>query len=209
MEMNEISTGNVSKIIQFSRDYSNSPITIHSVIKNTAFEHLRPLYSALQGFGKLIISSNTNEFMYAVASVIQPEAVAMYVAELEIMFTLLPFAYAVEPTIIEISSNYTKVANNGTIFSTPDIKFTPTSAGDVNIDVNGAVFMVKVPENLVNMQITVDCDIQETYYADGNSKVSINNLTYYNYPLLHTGDNYVKISGNVANTTINVRERWL
>lgn len=129
-------------------------------------------------------------------------------AELDIMFTLLPFAYAVSPNVVNISSDYTKIRNNGTVFSAPEIKFTPTSAGDVNIDVNGAVFMVKVPESLINKEIIVDCDIEETYYSENDSRISINNLTYYNYPLLHTGDNYVRITANAENPTINVRERW-
>lgn len=207
-EMNEISTNKVSHIIQFSRSYSSSPITIATAIRNTSQEHIRTLYNSLRGFGKLTVSSCPDEYMYVVASVLQPEAVAMTMAELNIMFTLLPFAYAVNPTAVNISSNYTKIENNGTVFSAPEIKFTPISAGDVNIDVNGAVFMVKVPESLINKEITVDCDIEETYYVENDSRISINNLTYYNYPLLHTGTNYVKISENTVNPTINVRERW-
>ncbi len=208
-EMNEISTNKVSHIIQLSRSYSSTPLTVHAVIENTSVESIRRLYSSLQGFGKLVLSSNPDEYMYAVASVLQPETVAMTMAELDIMFTLLPFAYAVSTTIKDISSaNYTKVINNGTVFSAPEIRFTPTSAGNVIIDVNSALFSVKVPENLVNREIIIDCDIEETYYVENGNKISINNLTYYNYPLLHTGDNYVKISENAVNSTVNVRARW-
>lgn len=207
-EANEISTNKVSHIIQFSRSYSCSPLTVHAVIKNTSAENIRRLYSSLQGYGRLILSANPDEYICAVASVLQPEAVAMTMAELDIMFTLLPFAYAVNPTVVNISSSYTKVNNNGTVFSAPEIKFTPVSAEDVTIDVNGAVFVVKVPENLINNEITVDCDIEETYYFENDSRISINNLTYYNYPLLHTENNYVKISENAVNATVNVRERW-
>lgn len=208
-EINEISTNRVSHIIQFSRSYSSSPLYVHAVIRNTSTEGIRRLYSALQGFGKLILSSNRDEYMYAVANVLQPEAVAMTMAELDIMFTLLPFAYAVSPTIKGISSTgYTKIVNNGSVFSAPEIRFTPTSAEKVIVDVNSALFSVEVPETLINREIIIDCDIEDTYYTENENRISVNNLTYYNYPLLHTGDNYVRITANAENPTINVRERW-
>lgn len=208
-EMNEISTNKVSHIIQFSRSYSSSPLTVHAVIKNTSAESIRRLYSSLRGYGTLILSANPAEYINAVASVLQPKAVALFVAEIDIMFTLMPFAYAVSSTVKEImSTNYTKIINNGTVFSAPEIRFTPTFAEDVIIDVNGGLFSVKVPENLIGKEIVVDCDIEETYYVEDGNKISINNLTYYNYPLLHTGANYVKISDNTVNPTVNVRERW-
>lgn len=207
-EFNEIATGSVSKLIQFSRTYSNSPIEISAVIKNTSQERLRILYNALRGFGKLIIGKYPDEYLNAVASVLQPVGVAMTMAEINISFTLLPFAYAVNSTTVSFSTDYTRVTNNGTVFSAPEIRFSPTSAGDVIIDVNGGTFVVKVPESLVNREITVDCDAEVTYYRENADKISINYLTYNDYPLLHTGDNYVRYIGNAENSVINVRERW-
>lgn len=207
-EFNEIATGSVSKLIQFSRTYSNSPIEISAVIKNTSQERLRILYNALRGFGKLIIGRYPDEYLNAVASVLQPVGVAMTMAEINISFTLLPFAYAASPTTVSFSTDYTRVTNNGTVFSAPEIRFTPTSAGDLIIDVNGGTFVVKVPESLVNREITVDCDAEVTYYRENADKISINYLTYNDYPLLHTGDNYVRYIGNAENSVINVRERW-
>lgn len=55
-EFNEVATGSVSKLIQFSRTYSNSPIEISAVIRNTSQERLRAVYNALRGFGKLSLS---------------------------------------------------------------------------------------------------------------------------------------------------------
>ena len=207
-EMNEIATGSVSKLIQFSRTYSNSPIEISAVIKNTSQERLRTLYSAVNGFGKLIIGKYPDEYLNAVASVLQPVGVAMTMAEVNISFTLLPFAYAVNPTIVSFSTDYTRVTNNGTVFSAPEIRFTPTSAGDLTIDVNGGTFVIKIPESLINREITVDCDAEVTYYMENANKISIDYLTYNNYPLLHTGDNYIRYIGNAENSIINVRERW-
>lgn len=208
LEFNEIATGSVSKLIQFSRTYSNSPIEISAVIRNTSQERLRTIYNALRGFGKLTVSSCPDEYLNAVANVLQPVGVSMSMAEINIGFTLLPFAYAVKPAIASFSTDYTQVTNIGTVFSAPEIRLTPTSVGDLIIDVNGDTFIVKVPESLINREITVDCDAEVTYYRENSSKISINHLTYNDYPLLHTGDNYVKYIGNAENATINVHERW-
>lgn len=207
-EVNEMSTGSVTKIIQFSRTYSNSLIEISAVIKNTSQERLRTFYSAVRGFGKLTVSSCPDEYLNAVASVLQPVAVAMTMAEVNITFTLLPFAYATNPTIAGFSTDYTSIQNNGKVFSAPEIRFTPVLAGDVTLDVNGAVFLVKVPENLVNTEIIVDCDAEVTYYENGGQKIPINNQTFGNYPLLTTGEVFVRYTGEAANARINVRERY-
>ncbi|MCM1133584.1 MAG: hypothetical protein NC340_08955 [Ruminococcus flavefaciens] len=207
-EMSEFATGSTSKVIQFSRSYGNSPIEISAVIKNTSAERLRTLYSAVRGFGKLVISGNPDEYINAVASVLQPVATAMTMAEIDITFTLLPFAYALNPTIAELTGDYTKIINGSTVFSAPEIRFTPTSAGAVVLDVNGALFIVEVPENLANVEIIVDCDAEVTYFQDGENKISINDITFGNYPLLTTGEVFVRCLGNVAKSSINVRERW-
>ena len=207
-EMNEFPTGSTSKIIQFSRTYSNSPIEISAVIKNTSQERLRTLYSAVRGFGKLTISSCPDEYMNAVASILQPVAVAMTMAELNITFTLLPFAYATNPTIAGFSSDYIEIQNNGTVFSAPEIRFTSTTADNVVLNVNGSQFTVKITENLANTEIIVDCDTEVTYYENNGEKISINNQTFGNYPLLATGETFVSYTGNVVNASINVRERY-
>lgn len=86
----------------------------------------------------------------------------MFVAEIDIMFTLMPFTHAVASTISNISSaNYTKAINNSTVFSAPEIHFTLASAGDVITDVNSALFSAKVPENLAGREIITDCDIEK------------------------------------------------
>ena len=207
-ETNEITTASVSKIIQFSKTYGNSPLEISAVVKDTSTEALRRIYSSLRGFGKLVLSSSPTEFMYAAASVLQPQAVAQKIAELEIGFTLLPFAYALEPTVVDFTATYTEINNPGTVFSAPEIRITAAYGGDVAIDVNGAEFIVAVPDSLINKQIIIDCDSEVTYYCDGDNKISINNLTYNNYPLLHEAKNYVKYNGSLTAADINVRERW-
>ena len=206
-EVNEFSTGTVSKIVQLSQTYSNTPLEVTAVIKNTSPDRLKTLYNAVRGYGKLVLSSSPDEYLNAVASVLQPAPVALSMAEIAITFNLLPFAYAKQPTIAEFTGDYTEVENRGTVFSAPEIRFTPSSAGDVELDLNGAVFTVKVPEELVNFELIVDCDAEVTYY-NAVQKIPINDITYGQYPLLTTGMTTVRYRGNVSHAQINVRERF-
>lgn len=207
-EMNEFPTGSTTKIIQLSRNFSNSQLVIPATIKYTSAENVRMIYSRLRGLGKLILSGSPDEFLYAVATITDPVAVALKTAEINVSFTLLPFAYAINPTIADFSTDYTSVMNNGTFFSAPEIRFTPTTADNVFLNVNGSPFTVKITENLVNTEIIVDCDAEDTYYQNGDEKVSINNQTFGNYPLLTTGETFIQYTGNVVNARINVRERY-
>lgn len=206
--LNEFPTGSVTNIVQLSRNYGNTTLEIPAVIKETSPERIRAIYSRLRGFGKLVLSSNTDEYLNAFAVITDTEAVAQKLAEINISFTLRPFAYALNPTVADFSGDYTSVYNNGTLFSAPVIRFTPTTTGDVLLNVNGSLFTVKIAENLVNTTIIVDCDAEVTYYEANGNKVSINNQTYGAYPLLTTGECFVKYTGNVSGAEINVRERY-
>lgn len=206
-KVSEVAAGSVSKIIQLSRTYENSPLEISTVITETS--SIKDIYSKLRGYGKLVLSSAPDEYINAVANILQPVAVAQDIAELDVSFVLLPFAYAVNPTIVTFADAPTEVNNSGSVFSAPVIKFTPSAAGEATIWVNGAAFIVKIPEYLSGKEIVIDCDAEITYYVDASGiKVSINQLTYNDYPLLHEGTNYVNYTGAVSSAEINVRERW-
>lgn len=208
-EMNEITTAATAKVIQMSKTYSNSPLQIETVIKDTSnTDRMKELYSSLRGFGKLVLSRNMNEYMNAVVSLLQPQPVAMDMAELTVNFTLLPFAYAVDPTVSEIEESYTEIVNNGTVFSAPEIRIVPDTTGEVTINVNDAEFRIVIDERTLGKEIIIDCDAEITYYVENGANVSINNCTYGYYPLLHTGSNWVKYSGSLSAASINVRERW-
>lgn len=201
-----------SKIIQQFKTYDNAEFTISTVITDTATNNIHSIYQALNGFGVLQLSANPEEYMNVKINPLLPEAVALAMAKLIITVQAFPFAYAVEPTSVDLTAatSYTEVNNRGTVFSEPEFRFTPTAAQSFLLNANGGVFRVDVPATLVNKEIIVDCAAQVTYYLDdNNNKVSINYLTYNNYPLLHTGMNYCKHDGGISALTVNVRERWL
>ena len=131
----------------------------------------------------------------------------MHTAELLINFRIMPFAYAVEPTDVQLTAQLTLVPNVGTVFSAPEISFMATGE-TVTITVNGEKFIVTLTSAEQNKEIIIDCEAEVTYYEENGQKVSINAQTKNDYPLLHTGNNYASISSNASWAYINVRERW-
>lgn len=207
-EVNEISApGRTSKIMQLAKTYANASMTIHTVIRDTSPESVRAIYAALNGYGPLQLSSAASEYVNAYADPLIPEAVAMHTAELLINFRCMPFAYAVEPTDVQLTAQLTLVPNVGTVFSAPEISFMATGE-TVTITVNGEEFIVALTSAEQNKEIIIDCEAEVTYYEENGKKVSINAQTKNDYPLLHTGNNYASISSNASWAYINVRERW-
>ena len=83
----------------------------------------------------------------------------------------------------------------------------------VTIDTNGAELFVGIPNAVISngFKVTIDCGLYLIYYTDteGN-KVNIMNYSSYDLPLLHTGTNYMKYSGeNVSKVDVIINERWL
>lgn len=203
--------GRTAKIMQQSTVYGNADFTIQAVIADAEPENVRQIYQALNGPGVLQISTAPAEYLDVYIQALVPEAVALLMAELPISVTALPFAKAVEPTVVDLSgaSQNTLVPNPGTVYSEPEIRFTAT--GDqVTIYVNGKPFIVELTANEQGREVIIDCEAEVTYYvSDGGQKVSINSQTRYDYPLLHTGDNYIYYDGSVSAMSCCVRERWL
>ncbi len=120
--------------------YVNESITINAVISDCSKIPL--IYSSLTGEGTLILSTALGEYMNARVEPLIPQGVALSTAELPITFDCFPFAYAVEPTEVEIASGmrYTEVENTSSVYSAPiiAIEITPASAtilkGDVDFD---------------------------------------------------------------------------
>lgn len=118
--------------------YDNQPLTISVVISDKS--KINQIYSTLTGEGKLILSTNLNEYMNVRVEPLVPKGVALDMAELSITFDCYPFAYAVTPSVVSIGTTYTQVENNSSIYSAPiiAIKTTKTSSsilkGDVNFD---------------------------------------------------------------------------
>lgn len=208
-EISEIAApGRTSKIMQMSKTYANASMTVQTVITDTSSESVREIYAALRGYGQLILSSAPGEYINAYADPLVSEAVAMNTAELPVNFRLLPFAYAVEPTVVQLTAQQqTLIRNQGTVFSAPEIRFTATGE-TVTVNVNGLDFIVSLTETEQDKEIIIDCEAEVAYYIANEQKVSINAQTANDYPLLHTGDNYITITGTVSAASISVNERW-
>lgn len=272
--------------------YDNQNLTINAVISDAS--KMRQIYSTLTGEGKLILSTNLNEYMNVRVEPLISQGVALDMAELPITFDCYPFAYAVTPTEFELSHTYTEVNNNSSIYSAPifEIEITPNEhpilKGDINFDgkvttadaalllaeiarlnagqpgeftpeqfeaadmnddgllttadaslliakiaemskggdyepttaastlainVNGAELIVGLPSEVLTNGFTVyvDCTLYLIYYYDTEGDmVNIMNYSSLDLPLLHTGVNYIKYSGeDVAGMAVTINERWL
>ena len=215
-EVSEVTrAGSARKIIQESKTFGNADFVINTVIAEASPENVRSIFSKLSGFGKLLISTAPQEYLDVFIKPLVPEAKALTMAELPINVTALPFAYAVNPTVVDITeaSPYVAVENAGTVYSQPEIRFTKLTHSDTVINVNGKGFTIKDPAKgepvEAGYEIIIDCDVEVAYFVRSNGeRVSINSDTYGDFPLLHTGTNYVTHSGDLESASIKVNERW-
>lgn len=201
--------GGIRKVMQRMSTFDNASFTIETYMDDASPENIRKICKALNGSGKLVISTAPDEYLDVILDPIKPEPVALLAAEISISVTAYPFAYAVSPTEVDLTgaTEYTAVENIGTVFSAPEIRL--KGSGDVTITVNGADFIIKIPSDLNSKEIIIDCDSQVAYYTDGDNRIAITHRTYNNFPLLHEGTNYIKYTGTVSEMKCNVRERWL
>ena len=202
--------GHISNAYYLTGRYANREISVVLGIKDKS--KLRTLYSLLTGTGQLILSSEPDKYYKVIRIEKTPERMSVRFGKVEVRFTVEPFAYAVSPTELDLTSasSYMKVPNAGTMFSAPEIRFVPT-AEQVKVDVNGAEFIVSgLLEQAANgFTVVIDCDLEVVYYISGDQKIDITYKSKNNFPLLHTGDNYIKHNGAVSSMSVNVKERWL
>lgn len=118
--------------------YSNQSLPISAVIADKT--KIQQIYSTLHGEGKLVLSTNTTEYINCIVEPLVPQGVALDMAELSITFDCYPFAYAISPTVVQIGTSATVVDNTSSIYSAPVIKIdlqpddAPILKGDVNFD---------------------------------------------------------------------------
>lgn len=269
--------------------YENMDFAIECVISDMS--RYAEICGILSGEGVLEVSTHPGEHLHCEVYPIEPDGVAMNMAEAEITFDCEPFAYAVESSVYDIGKGFTEVPNNGTIYSAPTITFdviaaeAPMLMGDVNFDgvvdasdaslvsaeynrilngeeltftpeqnaaadmngngeidlqdvskilsiyaqgqtdhsysvvaekyvninVNGEELIVGLPSAAVRSgyPVTIDCSVPLLYYTTSDGKkVNIMQYSKGDFPLLKTGTNYVKYSGDVENVKITVNERW-
>ena len=218
-EVGEISVpGRTSKLIRRTGIYRSADLTIETVIENASPENLRSIYSVLHGRGRLVLPGEEDVYLNAEVQQLAPEPVALFMGELPVHFSLSPFAYAIEPTISEISAGtgWTEIMNSGSVYSEPELRFHPGS-GTVVISVNGAELSIDMPLEVTtagaeaaDWWIVADSEVPIIYYEDSNgAKYSMTQYTSGDMPLLHTGTNYIRYTGDCSAMQINVRERWL
>ena len=201
-------SGGIRKVMQRMNTFDNASFSIETYADDASPENIHKIFKALNGSGKLVISTAPDEYLDVILSPITPEPVALLAAEISVSVTARPFAYAVMPAIADLTgaTNYTEIENKGTVFAAPEIRL--KGSGDVTINVNGAEFIIKIPSGLDSKEIIIDCDSQVAYYMDGDSMISVTHRTYNNFPLLHEGKNYIKYTGTVSEMKCSVRERW-
>jgi phage-related protein len=268
--------------------YDNQTLSINAIIADSS--KIRQIYSTLTGEGRLILSTNTNEYINCRVETLIPTGVALDMAELPLTFDCYPFAYAITPTAVEIGTDYTIVNNTSSIYSAPIIRIdlqqddAPILKGDVNFDgkitpvdasmvlaeianiaagtptftpeqfaaadmddsgtltaadasailaiyadgqshdpetpaqnvmiyTNGAQLIVGIPDEVIanGFSVYIDCGLYLIYYYDvTGDMVNIMNYSSLDLPLLHTGENFMKYSGeNVTKVTVTINERWL
>lgn len=203
-------TGHTSDAYYTTGRYDHKEIPVVLGIKDKS--KLRALYSWLTTTGSLIFSTELDKYYKVLKVEKTPERMSVRFGKVSITFTVEPFAYAISPTQINLTeaTDYTAVPNAGTMYSAPEIRFVPT-AEQVTVNVNGKDFVVDGLAEQVSNQNTViiDCDLEVVYYIQSNQKIDITYKSKYNFPLLHTGDNYIKHDGNISSMSVNVKERWL
>ncbi len=208
-EYNELTAaGGIRKVMQKMNTFGNASFSIETYLDDASQDNIRKIFGAISGSGKLVVSTAPGEYLDVIISPISPVPAAFLAAEISVQLTARPFAYAVSPTIVDLTgaTSYAEIENKGTVFSAPEIRL--KGSGDVTITTNGADFIIKIPSDLSNAEIIIDCDAQVAYYMDSGSMISVTHRTYNNFPLLHEGKNYMKYTGTVSEMKCNVRERW-
>lgn len=204
--------GRSSTYIQKSKTYINQQMTIETFLEDITPESLQKIYMAFQGDGKLWLSASPAEYLEVIAEPPDIKAVAYLAGGCSLKFLVKPFARAVNPTVVDISSenSYIQVNNAGTLFSEPEISFRPQTQKTI-ITVNGADFIVNTPDGCsYESTIFIDCEEQIVYFRrpEGNAYTCMQ-YTEGDLPLLHTGENYVRYSGRTQDFKVNVKERFL
>ena len=192
--------------------YPNSELGISAVIADASPAKVKTIYNTLRGYGVLTISTASTEMLYTYARLPVPEAKALLMAELPIIFECEPFAYATTETTVTFDTDLT-VTNNGSVFCDPQITFIASSSS-TDINCNGSTITVTTPTEIVSASypdtysITLDCDGQLAYYTKPNGdKVSCTQNTRGQFPRFNVGQNTLQ-RGSVQSATIKYRERW-
>lgn len=229
--------GRARPINKHTGRYEPSPISIHTALMEEATpERVQTIYKYLQGEGILVIGNDISdlddedkkpkEYMNVCIETIVPEAVAVMAAEIPLKITCYPFAYAIEPTILDITDNIyipdqeqhpVNIYNNTSIYWEPTIEYILDHPEDeAAFETGGSWFHVKTPAEIKNAddpskyKIVIDSENRICYYIrpDG-AMVSCTQNTSGKFPQLRVGVSEVQHTTQLLSATLNQKERWL
>lgn len=193
--------------------YPNKELSIEAVLADASPAKVRDAYDNLRGYGVLNISTAPHEYLNCYVEQIDPNGVALLMAEFPITFMLEPFAYSDVRQEISIANENVKIAYNGSVFCDPQITIVP-SEETFTVNCNNEIITVTTPQEIIDADypttysITLDCEGELAYYTRPNSeKVACTQLTSGKFPRLFKGSNFLQAQ-TVHSAIITVRERW-
>ena len=204
--------GRETGLVKRKGQYSNTKPQLKFALLDRS--RYRAILEWLSGSGQLIYSDEPDKYYNAYfTGSTDYERVSDEIIEASMKVTVLPFARAANPTIIDLTSatSYVLANNAGTVKGKPIITLKPSGTDPVTISINGEDFVVQIPGEVSTLgwSITIDSELQIAYYTRTNGdKVTCTEYTTGHFPLLHVGDNYIKHGGNVTRMEINMNERW-
>ena len=198
-------------------NYGDATLHINTALMEDATpDTLRNIYQKLQGEGVMVIGNDIAdmddeekapiEYMNVCINTIVPEAVALMAAEIPLRVTCYPFAYAIEPTVLDIKDN----------IYISDQEQHPVTVDEVSFDVGGSWFTVKTPDVIKDAldptvyKIVIDSENRICYYVRPDGvKVSCTQNTSGKFPQLRVGASEVMHTKTLYSATLNEKERWL
>lgn len=193
--------------------YPNISFKIKACMSDASPEKVQQIYNTLRGYGSLIISTAPQEQLNVYIEELDPEGVALLMAEFPITFRAEPFAYAIEPKSLSIKGDTVEVINEGTAFVDPLITIIASQA-TTTVTCNGVDMIVTTPQEIVDASypdtysIVLDCEGELAYYIKPNGdKVACTQCTKGPFARLHEGKNYFTVE-NVQSAALTMIERW-
>lgn len=193
--------------------YPNKPLNIEAVLSDAAPAKVREVYAKLRGYGVLNISTAPDEYLNCYVEELDPNGVAIMMAEFPIRLTVEPFAYSSTLKEYSIANAENIITYNGSVFCDPQIVIQPIAA-TTSVTCNGKTITINTPQEIIDSNyattysITLDCEGQIAYYTrPTGDNVGCTQLTNGQFPRLHEGDNYIEAQ-TVRDAVIKYRERW-
>lgn len=205
--------GRTRQVAKTQRWYPNKSFTVEAVVSDASPTKMQMIYKKLQGYGTLAISTSPDELLNCYVEKVDPDGVALLMAEFPITFIVEPFAYSSTEREVNFSNQLLTFRNNGDVFVDPQIIFSPT-VHQTDLYCNDKWLFVRTPPEIIesgysaDYSITIDCEGQLAYYTRPNGEnVACTQYTSGPFPRLPAGDNVLSVA-NVHYAVAKFRERW-